>query len=265
MASKHTKKYDIINGRISLLFFGLLLYAGLLWLIRAARYRYDLIFRPMLIWLLPVCFGLSAAAFGILLFLWLRSPTKETPKMMDLSFFLALTVPLMAAFLFPWLTLFTKGVQFFRLATELVFYATVGAYVGYIGYTRLKTPALLMAAGATLNSLCLYYFYDRFLSPSSFILNTAEFGYLSEWAVGLLLIALITLSHLAGLLVFKKTVRTLPSWALLLPAGLTIVVLALTAFLQLPLLAVRIAVFGTVGLTVLWYPVWCFLKKRKSI
>ncbi len=265
MPSKHMKKHDIINGRISLLFFGLLLYAGLLWLIRAARYRYDLIFRPMLIWLLPVCFGLSAIGFTVLLILCSKSKTEKGKKLVDLPFLLALTIPLMAAFLFPWLTLFTKGVQFFRLATELVFYATAGAFAGYIGYTRLKTQAILQATGATLNLLTLYYFYDRFLAPSSFILNTDEFGYMKDWAVALLLIALVTLAHLAGLLFFKKSVRALPAWSLLIPAGLTIAVLAVTAFLQLPLLAVRITVFGTMGLIGLWYPLWCFLKTRKIV
>lgn len=265
MNNKHTSQKDLINGRISLLFFALLLFGGLLWLIRTARYRYDLIFRPMLIWLLPVLFGCAAIGFVVLRILWLKSGKMKSKKLIDLPLLMGLMIPLMAAFLFPWLTLFLKGLQFYRLATELVFYAALGAYIGYLSHTRLGNQAILPTASSTLLLLILYYFYDRYLAPSSLILNTAEFGYLDGRVVSLILIAVVTLSHLGALLFFRKTVEKLPAWMLLLPAGLTVLILAVTAFIRLPLLAVRITVFGSMGFIAVWYLLWCLLKNRKKI
>lgn len=265
MSNKNIKKQDIINGRISLLLFALLLFGGLLWLIRTARYRYDLIFRPMLIWLLPVLFGCAAIAFAVLLILWRKGGKKKSEKLIGLPLLMGLMIPLMAAFLFPWLTLFLKGLQFFRLATELVFYAALGAYIGYLSHTRLGNQAIFTTASSTLQILVLYYFYDRYLAPSSLILNTAEFGYLDGKVVSLILIALITLLHLGALLFFRKTVEKLPAWMLLLPAGLTLIILAVTAFIRLPLLAVRITVFCGMGFIALWYLLWYLLKLRKKI
>lgn len=265
MAKHQIKKQDIINGRISLLFFYLLLFGGLLWLVRAARYRYDLIFRPMLIWLLPTLFGVVAIAFTVLLVLWIKKGRPQSEKLVDLPFFIILTVPLMAAFLVPWLTLFATGLQFYSLATEMVFYAALGGFCGYIGYAKLGTSALLPAAGTTLNVLVLYYFYARHLSPASFFLNTEEYHYLKGWAVGLILIAVVALAHLAALLLMRKAVNTLPAWALLAPAALTVVLLALHSFVEFPILAVRITVFGGMGLMAIWYLVWCLLKRYKKL
>lgn len=263
--AKHTKNQDTVNGRISILFFGLLLFGGLLWLIRSARYRYDLIFRPMLIWLLPALFGAVAVAFAVMLAVWIKKGRPHSDKLMDLPFFIGLTLPLMAAFLFPWLTLFLSGLQFFSLATELVFYATLGGYIGYIAYCKLGSVAILPAAGMTLNALTLYYFYSRHLAPSSMFLNTEEYHYLSSSVTGLLLIALIVLIHLAAGLFLRKSVQPLPAWTLYAPAGLTVLLLALHAFIELSLLPIRITVFGGMALIVLWFILWSLLKKRKKL
>lgn len=265
MASKHTKHQDTVNGRISILFFALLLFGGLLWLIRSARYRYDLIFRPMLIWLLPALFGVIAVAFGILLAVWIKKGRPYSDKLVDLPFFIGLTVPLMAAFLCPWLTLFLNGLQFFSLATELVFYAALGGYIGYVAYCKLGSTAILPASAMTLNALTLYYFYSRHLAPSSMFLNTEEYHYLTGQTTGLLLIALIVLTHLAAGLFLRKSVKMLPAWTFYAPAGLTIILLALHAFIELSLLPIRITVFGGMGLMVLWFILWSLLKKRKKL
>ena len=265
MTKKQASQKELQSGRISLLFFGLLLFAGLLWLLRAARYRYDLIFRSMLIWILPLLFLCAAGGFALLLILWLKGGRQKEEKLLPLPFLMGLTVPLMAAFLFPWLTLFMRGLQFYRLATELVFYAALGGGVGYILYTKLGKTSILPTASTTLSALILYYFYDRYLAPSSMILNTAEFGYMKDWAMALLLIALILLSHLGGMLLFRKEVKSLPLWSLLLPAALTISILFATGLFDLPLLAVRIITFGGMGLLLLWYLLWAVLKLRKKL
>lgn len=264
MAKKHVKQQDIINGRISLLFFGLLLYAGLLWLIRQARYRYDLIFRPMLPWLMPICFGAVAIAFLVLLILWLKGGRKESGKLISLPFLLSLLIPLMAAFFFPWLTLFANGLQFFRLATEVLFYAALGGFIGYIGSAKCGPAAGWLASAFTLDILALFYFYDRFLSPTSFILNTQEFGYMADWAVALILMGVAALWNLAVLLLTRKA-GELKGWALLLPAALTLLLLGLTAFIPFGITPLRCMIFGGIGLIFAWYIAWCALKNKAKI
>ena len=264
MSRKHAKKIDVINGRISLLFFGLLLFWELLWLERFARYRYDLIFRPMLIWLLPVLFGLAAGAFAFLLVLRLKRGKSETNQLFSISFLLPLPIPLMAAFLFPWLTLFATGLQFFSLATQLVFYAALGGFAGYIGYYKAAPFAAPLAAVLTLDILSLIYYYERFLSPSFFILNTEEFGYLDGWMVGLMLIAAVGLGNLFILLFNRKGKARLRLSMALPPAGLTILLLAVNILFRLPLLPIRILIFGGVLFIIAWYCIFCALKNRKK-
>lgn len=264
MTTKHTKKTDIINARISLLFFYLLLFAGVLWLERFARYRYDLIFRPMLIWLLPALFGVAAIAFTVLLILWIKKGKTDSNKVFSLPFLLLLPIPLMVGFLAPWLTLFTTGLQFYRLATEVVFYAALGGYIGYIGYYKVGSSALVAAEVYTLDILALFYYYDRFLSPSSFILNTDEFGYLDGWVVALILMAAVLAGNLIALPLSAKTAPKLHPLALLLPGGLALLLLAVNGFFALPLLAVRIMIFGSITLIAAWFILWCVLKKRKK-
>ncbi len=264
MSTKHTKKADIINGRISLLFFYLLIFAGLLWAERFARYRYDLIFRPMLIWLLPALFGAAAIAFIALLVLWIKGGKKDNGKLFSPGFLLLLPIPLMAGFLLPWLTLFLNGLQFFRLATELIFYATLGGYIGYIGYYTVGSSALAAAAVFTWDILSLFYFYDRFLSPASMILNTEDFGYMDAPLAAILLIVAVAAGNLAALPFRKKCNPKLPASAILLPAGLTVLTLGVNGFFHLPLLAVRLMIFGSIGLIILFYIVLNILKKRKK-
>lgn len=262
MAKKQPKFQDIINGRISLLFFYLLLFAGVLWAERFARYRYDYIFRSMLPWLLPVLFALAAVAFTVLLALWLKGGKKDSGKLISLSFSLLLPIPLMAGFLFPWLTLFANGLQFFRLATELVFYAALGGFAGYIAYYKVCPAAAWMAGAATLDILALFYFYDRFLAPSSFILNTAEFGYLPGWAVALCLAGAVLLGCLMLRIVHSK--KKLQPWHYLLPGALTVAVLLLNAWIPFEILPIRCMIYGSMALIGLWFLAWCILKKKKK-
>lgn len=265
MAKKDFKYQDIINGRISLLFFMLLALAGLLWAERFARYRYDYIFRQMLPWLLPVLFGISAAAFGLLLFLWLKNGRKKGNRLFSLSFVLCLLAPFPAAFLFPWLTLFANGLQFFRLATELVLYAAVGYFTGYVGYYK-AGPAAAPAAGLiTLNILCLYYYYERCLSPSTFILNTAEFGYLPNWALALICAGIMAAGTLFALLLNRRCSAPAGAVCLIAPSAFSLILIGVGSIPALPILAVRILIFGGIGLLAVWYLLWCLLRKGKIL
>ncbi|MBQ8892834.1 MAG: hypothetical protein IJ043_00315 [Clostridia bacterium] len=261
MAKKSIKKQDIINGRISLLFFYLLLLAGLLWLERFARYRYDLILRPMLPWLLPVLFGVAAAGFAVLLILWIKKGRKDSEKLFSLSFTLLLPIPLMAAFLLPWLADLAPGFQFFRLATDLVLYAAIGGFAGYIGYYTVGKPAAWLAAASTLDILALFYFYERFLTPSSFILNTSEFGYLPDFVVGLILMGVVAAANLL-LQLFKCGLRP---YTFLLPAGLAVILLGLNALISFGITPIRWMIFGGMALIGVWYITWCVLKKKNIL
>ncbi len=265
MTRKEHRFQETVNGRISLLFIYLLLFGGLLWLLRTARYRYDLIFRKMLPWLMPILFIVATGAFLLLLIRWIKGGKKDTARLFSPSFTLLLPIPLMAAFLFPWLTHFTVGFQFFRLATELIFYGAVGAYAGYIGYYKADHSAPLLAGATTLNCLALFYFYDRFLSPASFILNTEEFGYLHDTTVAGILAGMVAAVHLVLWIYCSKKVPALKPGVFLPAAVFTLLLLPVTAFVPMKIFLVRWLIFGGMGLMSLWYMVWCVLKHKKIL
>lgn len=266
MAKKHTRFQDTVNGRISLLFFYLLAFAGVLWTERFARYRYDYIFRPMLPWLLPILFGITAVFFIILFSKWHKGGKQDSGGLFSVSFLMLLPLPLMAGFLLPWLTLFGNGLQFFRLATELVFYATLGGFAGYIGYYKSHPAAAVMAGATTLNCLALFYFYDRFLSPTAFILNSGNTG-LGAQTVALILAGLVVLATLAALLFNRKPRFYTRPFAFMLPSAFTLILLAVTAatISTLNVVIVRWLIFGGMGSMLLWYILWCVLKKKKML
>lgn len=266
MAKKHTRFQDTVNGRISLLFFYLLAFAGILWVERFARYRYDYIFRSMLPWLLPVLFGITAAFFIFLLIKWIKGGKQDSGSLFSVSFLMLLPLPLMAGFLLPWLTLFGSGLQFFRLATELVFYAALGGFAGYIGYYKAHPAAAVTAGTITLNCLALFYFYDRFLSPTAFILNSGNEG-LGEKTVALILAGIVVLGTLVALLFNRKPQFCARPLTFMLPTTLTLVLLAVTAVTAatLRIVIVRWLVFGGMGSMILWFLVWCLLKKKKVL
>ena len=264
MAKKNFKKHEIINSRISLLFFYLPVLAGVLWLERFARYRYDLILRHWLPWLLPTLFGAATLTFIGLLFLW-RRKKQENDRVFSLSFLMLLPLPLMAAFLLPWLADFMPGWQFFRLACELVFYASLGGFAAYIAYYKVGQSAAPMGGVLTVDILVLFYFYDRFLSPSSFILNTQEFGYLPDETVALILVALTAAVHLTLHVTTRKLQPALRPAEQFVPAALTALLLLLNAFLPLGITPIRWMIFGGMSAIGVWFWVWCLLKKKNIL
>lgn len=276
MAKQKFRKQDLINGRISLLFFWLLALGGLLWLESKARYRYDLVVRHWLTWLLPTLFGVAALLFGVLLFFWFKGGKKESKRLFSLPFLMILPLTLMAAFILPWLMDLMPGWQFFQLGTKLVFYAAFGGFIGYIGYYNVGKSAGAMAAALTLDALLLFYFYDRFLAPSSWILNTSEFGYLPAGGVAIIMAAVILAVHLAVYFLLRKEKPKIRPVELLLPGLVAILALAMnTALPKLVSLfggtdpfgmtAIRWMIFGTIGAIGVWYIVWCVLKKKNIL
>ena len=276
MANKHAKKQDVINGRISLLFFWLVVLAGILWLERFSRYRYDLILRHWLPWLLPLLTVAAAGCFAFLLIRWIKKGKPCTDRLFTPTFVMLFPATLAIAFFLPWVMDFIPGWQFFRLGCELALFGFIGGYIGYISHCFVGRIAIPMAAALTADVLVLYYTYKRFLSPGSFILNTAEFGYLTaEGAAALLLIAAGAVTLLA-LLAGRKEPKGLKTWTLLLPWLLTVAALAVPVYLPVVLgwfnvadpfgiNAVRGMVFGSLGAVSFWFILWSVLKKKNIL
>lgn len=265
MAKKELRRSDITNSRITILFFHLLLMGGLLWAERFAQYRYDYIFRGMLPWLLPVLF-IAAAVPAVLLTLRIcYKGDLRKEKIFSLSFILYLLIPLLAAFLFPWLSLFGKGLQLFKLAASLVFHGCIGHFLAYISYRLVAPPAGMLAYFITGNALALTYFYQMYLSPASMILNSPEFGYLTPWGMVALLAGLMIAALAVCLFMAKRKQFRLRAVALILPAILSLLLMAATLlFPALSSLWVRILIFGSIGLEAIWWIGWCIALKFKK-
>ncbi len=267
MAKRELNKKEILNTRISLLFFYTLVLCGLLWAENFARYRYDYIFRNMLPWLLPI-FG--AAALGLLAYFvvdYFRQNSRKNPKVLSPSFRIYLALPLPGIFLFPWLTLFGNGLQLFKLALSLILYGLVGYFIAFILYHYIKPAAALLTYAVTGNILILTYFYKMYLAPSRYILLGAEYGYLTSW--GMAIVLAVLLAVLTALCCFfgRDSALRLPQKVLLLPAGLTLLLLILWLALD-PLLSgvwIRVLLFSGLGLQGLWLMavcIWLNLKKK---
>lgn len=262
MAKKQLNQKETAVGRISLLLFWLILFWGILRLERLAHYRKDLILHQWTPWLLPTLFGVALLGFVILLFLWIKGGKKESTAFFSLPFLMIFPLTLAIGFLVPWLMNFMPGMQFFRLGARLVFYAAVGGYVGYIGYYLLGKNAAPMAAALTADCLALFYFYTRFLSASSFILNTAEFGYLPAGWAAAILIALLAAVHLLLWLPTRKQKPALRPLEFFLPGGIAALLLVLNAVIPFGITPIRWMIFGGIGAITLWYIAWCLLKKK---
>ncbi len=265
MAKKDLRRSDITNSRITILFFHLLLMGGLLWAERFAQYRYDYVFRGMLPWLLPVLFVAAAVpAVWLTLQVCYKGDFRKD-KIFSLSFILYLLIPLLAAFLFPWLSLFGRGLQLFKLAANLVFYGCIGHFLAYIAFRLIAPAAGMLAYFITANALALTYFYQMYLSPAAMILNSPEFGYLKPWAMISLLAGLLVAGLAVCLMMAKFKQFRLNGIALILPAVLSVVLMASALlFPALSSLWVRILIFGGIGLESLWWIGWCVALKCKK-
>ncbi len=267
MAKRELKKTEIITTRISILFFHTLALCGLLWAENFARYRYDYIFRNMLPWLLPILAAAGMALLAYLTVCYFRKGRAAEKKVLSPSFGIYLALPLPALFFFPWLTHFGEGLQLFKLALSLVFYGLVGYFIAFILYHNIKPAAALLTFSITGNALLLTYFYKMYLAPSRYILLGAEYGYLTPWGMAALLAGiLIALTVLCVLLAGNGALR-LPKSAVLLPAGLTLLLLILPLALDSLLSGVlmRSLIFGGIGLQGLWLAmvcVWLKIKKK---
>lgn len=266
MAKHQLKKNEIINSRITILFFHTLLIGAVLWAENFARYRYDYILRGMLPWLLPAALLCSIGVLGILIYRYFKQKQPREGAIFSLPFGIYMAIPFPAAFLFPWLTLFGKGLQLYKLAVLLVFLGVIGYFIAYVLYHKVRPAAALLAWEITANALALTYFYRMYLSPSRYILLGEEFGYLPIWSVALILCGLIAVALLITLVLAKNKAFSLRSNALLLPAALSVVLLLATTFLDAWLsgLWIRILIFGGIGLMVLWLIIQCVLLKLKK-
>lgn len=265
MAKHSSKKGEIRSSRISLMFFHTLLLSLLLWLENFAYYRFDYIFRGMLPWLLPIATVLSV---GLLIFLALRYkkqiPTEQL-RVFSPAFAVLLALPLPALFFVPWLSTFGKGLQLFKLAVLLLFLSVLAYFIGYLLYQLVRPSTALLCGSITANTLALTYFYRMYLSPSRYILHAAEFGYLPAWAVALILCWILGSLLLVALYINRTKTYGLAKSIFVAPAGFTALLLLFTTIADpwLSGLWIRILIFGSIGLQILWLIINCVLLKIK--
>ncbi len=264
MAKHSSKKAEIRSSRITLMFFQTLLLSLLLWAENFAYYRFDYIFRGMLPWFLPIAVALSSA---LLVYLILRCKKKaEQKQVFTPDFLVLLALPLPALFLFPWLSTFGKGLQLFKLSILLVFLGVLAYFIGYLLYHLIRPAAALLCGVITANALALTYFYRMYLSPSRYILNAAEFGYLPIWAAALILCGILGILLLVALYIGRAKPYAIAKPWLVAPAGFTaLLLLGLTiADPWLSGTMIRILIFGGIGLQLLWLILNCVLLKLKK-
>ena len=266
MAKRKLKRSEIIATRTSILFFHTLVLCGLLWAENFARYRYDYIFRNMLPWLLPI---LAAAGVGLLSWLvagYFRKSDRGETKVLTAPFRIYLALPLPMLFFFPWLTLFGNGLQLFKLSLTLLFYGLLGYFIAFILYHSIKPAASLLTYALCGNALILTYFYKMYLAPSRYILLGAEYGYLTPWGMAAVLAGILAALTVLCLLLAGNGALRLPKKAVLLPAGLTLLLLVLPLALDSLLsgVAMRVIIFGGIGLQGLWLIGSCAWLKIKK-
>ena len=263
MAKHSSKKNEIRSSRITLMFFQTVLLSLLLWAENFAYYRFDYIFRGMLPWFLPIACALSIA---LLIFLAQRCK-KQTEaaqeKVFSPAFAVVLTLPLPTLFFFPWLASFGNGLQLFKLAVLLVLLGVISYFIGYLLYHLIRPAAALVCGSIAANSLALTYFYRMYLSPSRYILNAAEFGYLPIWAAALILCGILGIVLLLALYINRAKPFGMEKSVFLAPAGFSaLLLLAITiADPWLSGLWIRILIFGSIGLQVVWLIINCVLLK----
>lgn len=266
MAKHSSKKNEIRSSQITLLFFHTLLLGALLWAENFAYYRFDYIFRGMLPWVLPIASVLSIALLIFLAQRCKRQKEAETPRVFSPAFAVFLALPLPAIFLFPWLSAFGKGLQLFKLSVLLLALGVLAYFIGYLLYQLIRPAAALLCGSIAANALALTYFYRMYLSPSRYILNAAEFGYLPGWAVALILCGILGILLLAALYINRTKAYALAKPVLVVPAGFAALILLATTIADpwLSGLTIRILIFGGIGLMVGWLIFNCVVLKLKK-
>ena len=249
MSKKQPSNQELIHSRISILFFYTLAMSGLLWLLQRARYRYDLIFRQMLPWLLPVALVLCVGGF-----VWCLTAARRQKEPGDKVFSPAFGAYLLVApgcsFALLLLSYLGKGIEHFGLAGEASFYLLLGLFVAYILYYKAHNGAGLLCGGITLQVALVVYFYRRQLSPATGFLNLPEYGYLSP-AVSALIIGLLV-AGVSGVLALLGRVRRfrLPRWQYFTAAGLGLLYLVLTVLVPFSFTVRLVLLLVLVGLEV---------------
>ncbi|MBR2013540.1 MAG: hypothetical protein IJ995_04945 [Clostridia bacterium] len=266
MAKHSSKKAEVRSTRITLMFFYTLLLSLLLWAENFAYYRFDYIFRGMLPWFLPIASILSIALLIFLVQRRKKQKEAETPQLFSPAFMVVLAAPLPAIFLFPWLSTFGKGLQLFKLSVLLVFLGVVAYFIGYLLYHWIRPAAALLCGSIAANGLALTYFYRMYLSPSRYILNAAEFGYLPDWAAMLILCGILGILLLIALYINRAKAFALAKPILVAPAGFTSLILLFTTVAD-PWLSgswIRILLFGGIGLMICWLIIQCIFFSIKK-
>ncbi len=260
MSKNQKEQKERLNGRISLLFFYTLLMCLVLWGERTARYRYDLIFRKLLPWLLPVAAALCVAG---LVWCILAARRTKSRQVISPAFGAYLLVAPILCFCLPMLSYLGKGLELFKLAVEGCFYLMIGYFVAFLLYHKTAKSVGLLAGGAAARIALVVYFYRRQLSPATGILNLPEYGYLSP-AAGALITALLILAIAGVLWAFGRVDRfAMPLWSYGVGTGLALLFLLTTVLFPLSFTVRLVLLLILVGLELVHLALCGLLITRK--
>ncbi len=263
MAKKNSNKIDIQNGRISVLFFFEVLMCLFLWAERTARYRYDLIFRQILPWLLPVL--LAASLIGFLYLLRKGGRAKaEKEALFSPSFGAYLLVMPLLGIALPLLSYFGNGLEQFKLATESAFYLLIGHFAAYLAYFLAKPALGVLAWMLSAESAIGIYFYETQLTHAAGILNAPERTHLSTPASALVHSILLVLVVLVVFLLGKVDRLKLKPLVYLVPTGLWLLFLWSNVLFPFSFTLRKVLLLSVVGLTVVFFIFLCAAFRKKK-
>ncbi len=260
MAKNNIQKIDTLNGRISLLFFFELLMCLFLWAERTARYRYDLIFRQMLPWLLPIL--LLAAVGGFVYLICKKGAERE--KLLSPSFGAYLLVMPILGIALPLLSYLGSGLETFKLATESAFYLLIGHFVAYVVSTLIKPSLGVLAWVLAAESAIGIYFYETQLTHASGILNAPGLGRLSPPASALVQSVLLGLVVLAVFLLGKVDRLKLKPLVYLAPTVLWLLFLWSNVLFPFSFALRKALLLTVIGLTAVLFVLLCVAYRKKK-
>ena len=261
MSEKKRPDENIVNGRISILFFHLLLMGALLWAERTAYYRYDYVFRKMLPMLLPILL-VAALAGGI--FCLIAARKKESEKLFSPSFGAYLLAAPIIAFLLPLLSYLGKGLQMFKLATESAFYLLIGYFLCYILYEKVHRKAGFYCGLITAEAVLSVFYYEMQLSLSTGILNAPEFGYLTPIGQALLHGAILLGITLLFWIFTKRGALEMKKWEYFAPLCLCVLYMGIHLAVSFAFSVRQILLWCFLGLCAVLLGIFCWNCRKKK-
>ncbi len=258
-------KLELFSMRATILIFWCAFLSLILLAENFAHYRYDYIFRRYLPYALPVLAGLALAGFIFAVVLMVRRKGKPSGKVLDLPFAVYLLAPLVLVLGLPACVMSGVGLNIFKLTTQLLFYFLIGYVLTYLLYYLRHPGAGAHALVGTLFALVPLCYYIVYCSPSTPIMMSVEYAYLTPGAAAVVFALALLLVELAMRLLcnIKKAFRQ-PGWCSLVPFILSVICLFCLAFLPVNGDVFAGIAYGNLALQAVFLVVACLLKKTKK-